>query len=579
MLLICSSFVLTTTTTEPEKAFAATASRWEPGRIIDDRIFTDASAMSVGSIQSFLNTIGGSGSTCLKNYQTPEPLGNNNYGGNVSAAHAIWKAAQLYTINPQVLIVTLQKEQGLITTTNCSETKYRTAMGFGCPDTAPCDAQWFGLSKQLFQAARHFRGYFDDTLTFVPFTLGNYSIGYHPNAACGGTTVNIQTRGTAALYSYTPYQPNGQALSNLYGSGGTCSSYGNRNFWRDFTDWFGSPTGDLVRTINNGTMYLVSEGKKYPIPNQSIKNDFERLGPLNYVSDTYVNALSTDSTLKRMVGSTSGSSLYLVNAGIKLPFTSCNSVADYGFSCAAILRLTGSQVSILSNGPPVTQLIKSGANNSIYYMEDGKKRPVSSWNDVKGMGVSLAINKLSDYIINGYPTGDIVLAGGSLLKKSGSATVYAVNNWSSSPSVFPVSNLNYARELGLSTSIRTVSNSEFSAYSVDATLGNKFSCSSTYYIGSNGISHSIHVDLLDDYGLSDTNFLAGGEICRNLPKSSQPFDRYIKVNNSIYFIENGTKRPFTSYGAYVNHGGTAANTVVVTDFFAATIATGSNLSS
>ena len=50
----------------------------------------------------------------------------------------------------------------------------------------------------------------------------------------------IRNQATAALYIYTPYRPNQGALNNLYGTGDSCSSYGNRNFWRMFTDWFGS---------------------------------------------------------------------------------------------------------------------------------------------------------------------------------------------------------------------------------------------------------------------------------------------------------------------------------------------------
>jgi hypothetical protein len=37
-------------------------------------------------------------------------------------------------------------------------------------------------------------------------------IGYNPNSACGGTNINIQNYATAALYNYTPYQPNAAAL-------------------------------------------------------------------------------------------------------------------------------------------------------------------------------------------------------------------------------------------------------------------------------------------------------------------------------------------------------------------------------
>jgi hypothetical protein len=54
--------------------------------------------------------------------------------------------------------------------------------------------------------------------------------------------VNILNQATANLYDYTPYVPNSAALNNLYGLGDGCSSYGNRNFWRIYNDWFGSTT-------------------------------------------------------------------------------------------------------------------------------------------------------------------------------------------------------------------------------------------------------------------------------------------------------------------------------------------------
>ena len=68
----------------------------------------------------------------------------------------------------------------------------------------------------------------------------NNYIYWNPNYSCGNSSVYIENQATAALYIYTTYRPNQAALNNLYGSGDGCSSYGNRNFWRIFTDWFGS---------------------------------------------------------------------------------------------------------------------------------------------------------------------------------------------------------------------------------------------------------------------------------------------------------------------------------------------------
>jgi len=239
------------------------AATFDAGRIIDDSIFTNKSSMLVGDIQNFLNskvpacdtwhTAGPSAQgavppwTCLKDYYENISTGANNLNGqpvptgSISAAQIIYNAAQTYSINPQVLLVTLQKENGLITDTWPYPWQYRTAMGFACPDNGTCDPAYYGFYKQVNQAARHFRNFYDLNPTWtIPFRPGSNYIQYNPNASCGGTTVNIQNNATAALYSYTPYQPNAAALNNLYGTGDSCSAYGNRNFWRDFTNWFGT---------------------------------------------------------------------------------------------------------------------------------------------------------------------------------------------------------------------------------------------------------------------------------------------------------------------------------------------------
>ena len=564
---------------QTQAASAADGSRFDPGNIIDDRSFTDTTTMSVAQIQNFLNTVNGSGSTCLKNYQTTKPLGGGNYGENVSAAQAIFDVSQLYGLNPQVIIVTLQKEQGLITTTNCSESKYRSAMGFGCPDTAPCDTQWYGLSKQLFQGARHLKGFYNNSLTFVPFKVGTYYIGWHPNSSCGGTNVSIKTRGTAALYSYTPYQPNSAALGNIYGSGNSCSSYGNRNFWAYFSDWFGSPTGDLVRTVNNATVYLVSDGKKFPISTLSLLSDFGVLGPLNYVDQSYLDAIPSTNPLERMVGSTDGSTLYLITAGIKLPFPSCQSVADYGFSCASVPRLTPTQLSSFVNGPPVTTLIKSNVDATVYYVKNGQKRPIGSWQDLVALNIGYGINVLTDPFLATLPIGDVVLTGGSLLKVSNSATVYAVNDWEGSPSLFPVISFSHTIDLGLGTGVRTVSAGQLSRYSISSTLKTAVKCGTNSYIGSEGVLYKISPSQFTHFGYTSANFLTSGDICNRFTISPTPMSQFIFNKGTVYYVENGTKRGFTSYNAYIAHGGASNPRIPVSDAFINSMPNGSPISS
>ena len=51
-----------------------------------------------------------------------------------TTSHIIWQAAQDYHINPQVLLVVLEKEQRLISDTFPSNLEYNHATGFNCPD-------------------------------------------------------------------------------------------------------------------------------------------------------------------------------------------------------------------------------------------------------------------------------------------------------------------------------------------------------------------------------------------------------------------------------------------------------------
>jgi hypothetical protein len=236
---------------------AHAASGFIAGNITDDNVFTNKSSMSAAAVQAFLNSkvptcdtwgtqtseFGGGTRrqwaeahgysapfTCLKDYSE----------NGQTAARIIYNVSQQYSINPQVLIVLLQKEQGLVTDTWPLSIQYKTATGYGCPDTAPCDSQYYGLTNQLTWAAKMFRAILNNSPTwYTPYTLGNNFIQYSPDSNCGGSNVYIQNRSTQALYNYTPYQPNKASLDAGWGTA-SCGSYGNRNFYLYFTSWFGS---------------------------------------------------------------------------------------------------------------------------------------------------------------------------------------------------------------------------------------------------------------------------------------------------------------------------------------------------
>ena len=264
------------------------------GNIMSDSVMSNKTTMTEAQIQTFLK----SKNSCNKS--TPSDIeyaqnymkNNNNavtwnikdgrfvcmadekFGSNglpttdangETAAHIIWQAAQDYSINPQVLIVLLEKEQSLITDQWPNSNQYKKATGYGCPDTAPCDTQYFGLRSQIRWAASLFRTVLDGGWTNYPVGV-NYVL-YNPDHSCGGSNVNIQNRATSALYRYTPYQPNAGALAAGWGTA-PCGAYGNRNFYNYFTDWFGSTQGEPTSSgliINNSKPPTFIDDVKIPV--------------------------------------------------------------------------------------------------------------------------------------------------------------------------------------------------------------------------------------------------------------------------------------------------------------------------
>ena len=240
---------------------AADLTKFDPGYIISDYQMSNYTSMTEAEIQKFLTLKNPCNNRDESIYQevsvkypnitwhfedghficlSEEKFGDGEViGKGETAAHIIWQAAQDYKINPQVIIVLLQKEQGLITDVFPNSRQYRAATGYGCPDTAACSTKYYGFKNQVRNAALMFRTVLNGGWTNYP--LGNNYIQYNPNAACGGSVVNVKNLATSSLYRYTPYQPNAAALAAGYGTA-SCGAYGNRNFYLYFEDWFGGIT-------------------------------------------------------------------------------------------------------------------------------------------------------------------------------------------------------------------------------------------------------------------------------------------------------------------------------------------------
>jgi hypothetical protein len=287
----------------PSEARAITGSEFVAGNLISDSLFYNSGAMTQDEIQAFLNSKIStcSNGACLNvlitdvasrprrvSSRTGNVICEAFTGGSLSAAAIIYRTQVACGISAKVILVTLQKEQGLVTSAAPTQNALDKAMGMGCPDSAACAVQYLGFGNQVFEGAAQLKAYKASQIFKQP---GANSIAYHPIAACGSANVYIENYATAALYNYTPYQPNAAALANLTGMGDSCSSYGNRNFWVFYNNWFGSPYGLPIDATDTRALVYArdSSGALWIYPSNGAGSWLPRLK----VGDAWGEGLST----------------------------------------------------------------------------------------------------------------------------------------------------------------------------------------------------------------------------------------------------------------------------------------------
>ncbi len=139
--MIAVGFVVLPSAQQPAEA-APPGSAFDPGLIISDSVFYDFGSMTLKQVEDFLDSrVSNCRATdpaidCLKNYRMDIPetpaTGPREVGpckaipakANATAAEVIYVISQACGINPEVLIVTLRKEQGLVTSTRPSSHMY-----------------------------------------------------------------------------------------------------------------------------------------------------------------------------------------------------------------------------------------------------------------------------------------------------------------------------------------------------------------------------------------------------------------------------------------------------------------------
>ncbi len=476
------------------KASALVGTEFIASRITDDSIFFNGNALDANTVQAFLNSkvptcdtngaqaYGGTTRaaysatkgysppfTCLKDYRQDVParaaetnLCNAINAGNKSAADIIYEVGKSCGVSQAALIVLLQKEQSLVTDDWPWPTQYRSATGYGCPDTAPCDAEYYGFFNQVYAAARQFKNYALNPNRFNFAANRTSYIGYNPNAACGGGNQTIQNGATAGLYNFTPYQPNRAALDNLYGTGDGCSAYGNRNFWRLYNDWFG-PTitgwkpSTVYKGVNGTQLFMIWDGVKYYIPSYDMMIAWNlQNSPVNIVADSYLDNLPSGDWLSNIAKASDNPSspLYMFDDGKRYPVSINDCKKDlsgatitgttWGLDCfnGAVSKSYPDQMIQRNTVGDIAlpQMVAFG--DSVWKMEGGKKRRIVDSLIIDVLGGWGNVRWMKDLNVQ-QPLGKILMRNGYAVRFSDSPVVYLYDNNKLNPVPTPDSMVNW----------------------------------------------------------------------------------------------------------------------------------------
>ena len=230
----------------PEIIFAVSSDSFVNGglnnNIISDTDFLNINSMTADQIQSFLT----SNNSFLAGYSE-----NGRSAAQIiyDAAHGANDASGTYngivintttgTVNPEVILTTLQKEQSLITRTDNNAWAMTASMGFACysgvagdNNNDNCADAYAGFTKQVENGAWELRYSFER----AKGRGLDYQVG-QTFATSDSYTVTLMDAATASLYRYTPYVFNG-----------------NFNFYNYFMNWFGSHPDNQVNDTDNFTL-------------------------------------------------------------------------------------------------------------------------------------------------------------------------------------------------------------------------------------------------------------------------------------------------------------------------------------
>jgi len=385
------------------------ARTFDPHNIITDQELTDSDSLSMAAIQKFLER---ENSVLARFSQIVE-------SETKKASEMIWEIAHKHGISPKFLLTTLEKEQGLIHSSQATEKALDWATGYGCYG-GTCKEKYRGFYNQV-EASAETQEIYNQKAPQFSFKVGITTMSFD------GFKVTPQNQATANLYIYTPYVGYSPEL-------GVTQPYGgNRLFWRIWHRYFTDQKfldGQIIAF--NGNYYLIEKSKKRKFSsNEVFLADHSPSEAIN-VSGKDVAAYPDGTPIifkeNTLVKSSASGQIYLLAENQKRPIIDNSALAlltDFQIAVTEneIPTMAESQLEDYALGTLITsasiypqgKLFKSD-DGTIWQIKDGLRHEVDPvvW---QSRFDSQSTTHINDADIENYPIGSPVkLSNGTFVK-------------------------------------------------------------------------------------------------------------------------------------------------------------------
>ena len=395
----------------PLKSSAQT--QFDPQFIISDEEMQSTANWTTTDIQKFLQDKGSYLATLIT---------ADLDGISKTAAEIIYETAIRYQINPKFLLVTLQKEQSLVTDDTPTQKQLDWATGYGVCDSCDLNSdsllKYKGFGKQVDNAAGLIRWYYNNSdKSFVKKKDQNTTI--------DNQIIIPQSWATAFLYTYTPHL------------------HGNKNFWRIWNTWFSQiyPNGTLLRSASSSEVWLVQNKIKRQFKNQAAL--LSRADPkmIVTVQETELSNYQTGQEISFPNYSIlkNNADFYLLDYDSLRPFASEEVVKKIGYHPDEYIEISPADII----GYPLGDIITASTtapqgiiyqitdlNNSYYLFKDNILYPIVDKNVIAINYKNLAVEKRKRKDIKNLPVADLPVnfKDGTLLRVTDGNNIYVIED-------------------------------------------------------------------------------------------------------------------------------------------------------